>query len=83
MAACGELSMQPGHRQSTTSALLPIGQSWRYDQLPLLSGAHVLQAFVPALHHLFNAQREPHGLLVSERPAGGQRHTEKDDAADF
>lgn len=75
--------MQPGRGQSATSALLPVGQSWRYEQLPLLSGAHVLQALVPAFHHLLNAQREPHGLLVSKRPAGGQRHTEEDDAADF
>lgn len=60
---------EPSH---STSAFLPIGQSGRYNEFPLLSGAHVLQAFIPAFDRFSDAQGEPHRLLVSFSSTGGQ-----------
>ena len=55
----------------STLPFLPIGKGWRYDQLPLLSRAHVLQTFIPALDHFFDTQCEPYWLLVTLGSTGG------------
>lgn len=61
-----------GYRQYITFPLLPISQGWRYDQFPLLPWAHVLQAFIPAFDDFFDAQCEPHRLLVTMSSADEQ-----------
>lgn len=67
-----------GYRQYGTFPFLSIGQSRRYDQLPLLSRAHALQAFVPAFDHFLDAQREPHCPTVPRLiSTGGQTQPRK------
>lgn len=56
----------------STFSFLPIGQAWRYNQFPLLSRAHVLQAFIPSLDHFFDAQCKPYWLLVTLGSTGGR-----------
>jgi len=65
------------HGHECTSPFLPIGQSWRHDEFPLLSRAHVLQAFIPAFDRFSDAQCKPHRLLVTFVSTGGQTDVEK------
>ncbi|TNN88156.1 hypothetical protein EYF80_001737 [Liparis tanakae] len=65
------------HEHECTSPFLPIGQGWRYDEFPLLSRAHVLQAFIPAFDGFSDAQCKPHRLLVTFVSTGGQTDVEK------
>ncbi|KAK0130767.1 WAS/WASL-interacting protein family member 3 [Merluccius polli] len=58
---------------SMTKVKVLSGQSRGHSEPPLLPAAHVLQALIPALDHLADAQREPHRLLVAIGVTGGEK----------
>lgn len=63
---------QRAFRRDLTFPFLPVGQGRRDDQFPLLSRAHVLQAFIPAFKHFHDAQSKPHGVPVTISSTGVQ-----------
>lgn len=57
--------MEFGVFRVVTLSFISIRQSWWNYQFPALSCAHVLQTFIPTLHHLLDPKCEPYWIFVS------------------